>query len=124
VTTNEARKYFADAGLTYSDITPGDICGLIMMLSKHVKAACKEHKMSVDSMHISEKVKSRYKTNGTLIDCYITMNSHYFTRRECISFNVDGFIGFAGWADDRNTAPIVSAFCEWVDDMKEVAALE
>lgn len=60
------------------------------------------------------------KHNGKLRECYLYMNSHYFTRRECISFNRDGFIGFAGWADSKNTAPIVRAFAEWVDYMKDV----
>lgn len=34
---------------------------------------------------------------------------------ECISFNADGWIGFAGWADQGNTNPILRAFIEWCD---------
>lgn len=42
-------------------------------------------------------------------------------RRECISFNADGWIGFAGWADQGNTNPILRAFIEWCDVLaKEV----
>ena len=118
MTNNEARKHFADAGLTYDDITSGDICTLVMLLNKHVKAHRKT--MSVNSMYLSEKIRSKYKTNGALVNCFIYINSHYFTRRECISFNDDGFIGFCGWADDRNTAPIIAAFCEWVDAIRPV----
>jgi hypothetical protein len=66
-------------------------------------------------MHMSEKIKSKYTKNGTLKECYLFMNSHYFTQRECISFNSDGFIGFAGWADEHNSAPILAAFKEWCD---------
>lgn len=116
-----ARKYFAAKGLTYSDITAGDICVLTMLLNKHVKAAAKQGKMSVNTMHMSEKVDCKYKSNGTLIEGYLYINSHYFTRREAISFNEDGFIGFCGWADERNTEPIVAAFMEWCDVLAEQA---
>lgn len=116
-----ARTAFADAKLTYADITAGDICVLVMMLNKHIKKAVKEHAMSTDSMHMSDKIKAKYRSNGTIISCYLYINAHYFTQRECISFNEEGFIGFCGWADDRNTAPIVNAFLEWVDALREAA---
>ena len=116
---NEARQYFKDKGFTYKDITSGDICVLTMILNKHLKKACKEHKMSVDTMRMSEKIKSKYKSSGCLSECYLYLNSHYFTRRECISFNYDGFIGFCGWADGSNTAPIVAAFIEWCDSLSK-----
>lgn len=115
MTNEEARAYFSDKYLTYADITSGDICVLVMILNKNIKLACKRSEMSVSSMRISEKIKSKYTSNGKLIECYLYMNSHYFTRRECISFNKDGFIGFAGWAGTRNTKPIISAFIEWCD---------
>lgn len=76
-TNNEARAYFAGKGLTYADVTEGDILALI--------------------------------------SCFLYVNSHYFERRECISFNADGWIGFAGWADQGNTNPILRAFIEWCD---------
>jgi hypothetical protein len=68
-------------------------------------------------MRMSLKIKRKFSTNGELKECYLFMNSHYFTQRECISFNKDGFIGFAGWADSRNTKPIIDAFVEWVDNL-------
>lgn len=48
-------------------------------------------------------------TQGT--DHFAAINE----RRECISFNADGWIGFAGWADQGNTNPILRAFIEWCD---------
>lgn len=115
MTTEEARQYFKDKGLTYKDITSGDICVLVMLLNKHINEACKNHEMSVDSMHMSEKIKSKYDTCGRLKECYLFINSHYFTHRKCISFNKDGFIGFCGWAGGNNPVPIISAFIKWVD---------
>ncbi|MEC1406842.1 hypothetical protein [Bacillus halotolerans] len=119
MTSEEARNYFVQKGLSYEDITEGDICTLVMLLNKHVKQAVKAHTMSVDTMRMSQKIKSKYKTNGTLKCCYLYINSHYFTQREAISFNPDGFIGFAGWADSGNTQPLIDAFIEWVDYMSE-----
>lgn len=119
MTSEEARNYFVQKGLSYEEITEGDICVLVMLLNKHVKQAAKAHTMSVDTMRMSQKIKSKYKTNGTLISCYLYINSHYFTHREAISFNPDGFIGFAGWADSGNTQPLIDAFIEWIDYMSE-----
>lgn len=33
--------------------------------------------------------------------------------REAISFNDDGFIGFAGWAAGKNATPMLAAFAYW-----------
>ncbi len=117
--TQEARDYFARKGLTYDDITEGDILVLIMLLNKYIKKANKENETSVSTMRLSEKVDIKRKSNGAIITCFIYMNSHYFTRRECISFNRDGFIGFAEWADQGNTNPILRAFLEWCDYLAE-----
>ena len=51
-------------------------------------------------------------------EAYLFVNSYYFTQREAISFNKDGFIGFAGWAGDSNVKPICEAFLEWCDYME------
>lgn len=117
--TQEARDYFARKRLTYDDITEGDILVLIMLLNKHIKKSNKENETSVSTMRLSEKVDMKKKSNGTIITCFLYMNSHYFTMRECISFNRDGFIGFAGWADQGNTNPILRAFLEWCDYLAE-----
>lgn len=114
-TSDQARDLYKAKGLSYDDITSGEICVLVMLLNKHIKQACKKGKMSADTMRMSEKINSKYRTNGKLIECFLHVNSHYFTRRECISFNEDGFIGFCGWADSRNQQPILDAFVEWTE---------
>lgn len=115
--SENAREHFKTNGLTYVDINEGDICTLVMLLNKHIKQACKNHQMSVDTMRMSQKIKSKFTANGKLTECYLFINSHYFTQRECISFNKDGFIGFCGWADEANTKPITAAFIEWCDSL-------
>jgi len=121
LTGNEkARQCFKDKGLTYNNITEGDICVLAMLLNKSIKTACKNHEMSVDTMRMSLKIKSKFTNNGELIECYLYVNSHYFTQRECISFNKDGFIGFCGWAAGDNAIPILKAFCKWCDQLTDM----
>lgn len=123
-TNEEARQYFRDKGLSYHDITEGDILSLLMLLNREIKKSNKAGETSVSTMHMSSKINMKKRTNGTIIKCFLYVNSHYFTRREAISFNEDGFIGFAGWADQGNTNPLLRAFLRWCDDLaaaKEVA---
>lgn len=123
-TTKEARQYFRDKGLSYHDITEGDILSLPMLLNREIKKSNKAGETSVSTMHMNNKINMKKRTNGTIIKCFLYINSHYFTRREAISFDEDGFIGFAGWADQGNTKPLLRAFLRWCDDLaaaKEVA---
>lgn len=125
--TNEARRYFTDKGLTYDNITEGDILILSMMLKKELKISNKTGETSVSTITLSKKIDMKKKTNGRIICCFLYVNSHYFERREAISFNQDGFIGFAGWADQGNTNPILRAFlgwCDYLSDAKEVTEHE
>lgn len=117
LTSEEARECFKNKNLSYNDITEGDICTLVMLLNKNIKLACKNHEMSVDSMRMSQRIKSKFTTSGKLIECYLFINSHYFRQRECISFNKDGFIGFCGWAGGSNPEPIIKSFIKWCDTL-------
>ena len=120
VCSNEAcRRHFADCGLTYNDITDGDILTLVMLLNREIKKSNKRGETSTNTLRLSEKKIIKHNPNGSISECYLFMNSDYFTRRECISFNRDGFIGFAGWADDGNTNPLRRAFLEWCDELKK-----
>lgn len=114
-TNDEARAYFSEKSLTYNDITDGQILALVLLLNEEIKRSNKTGETSVSTMRLSSVIKSKHKSNGSITECYLFMNSHYFTRRECISFNKDGFIGFAGWADDGNTNPLRRAFLRWCD---------
>lgn len=118
-TTDEAREYFKNKGLTYDSISEGDILILSMMLEKELKKSNKSGETSVSTMTLSKKIDMKKKTNGHIICCFLYMNSHYFTQREAISFNRDGFIGFAGWADQGNTNPLLRAFLKWCDYLAE-----
>lgn len=116
---NEAREYFKSKNLSYDSINEGDILVLIMLLQKEIKKSVKAGETSVSTIYLSSKVDMKKKSNGSIIHCYLYVNSHYFTRREAISFNPDGFIGFAGWADQGNTNPLLRAFLKWCDYLAE-----
>lgn len=117
-TNDEAREYFSTCGLTYDDITEGDILALVLMINSELKKSNKSGETSVNTMTLSKNIEIKKKTNGTIRSCYLYLNSHYFTRREGISFNEDGFIGFAGWADSSNLNPLKRAFLKWCDQLK------
>lgn len=113
--TNEAREYFKEKGLTYDSVTEGELLLLVMLLNKEIKAAVKDGEMSTGTMHLSKRMDIKKRSNGAITECFLYINSHYFTQRECISFNRGGFIGFAGWADQGNVNPILRAFRKWCD---------
>lgn len=113
-TADEARDYFKAKGLTYGDITEDDILVLTILLQREFKKSNKAKETSVD-MTISKNTDVKWADDGTLISCFFHMSAHYFTDREAISFNRDGFIGFAGWADVGNRNPLLRAFLAWCD---------
>ncbi len=116
--TDAARQYFIDKGLTYGAVTEGDILVLVMLLNQEIKKSNRIGETSVNTIHLSKRVNLKKKPDGTLISCFLYVNSHYFKQREAISFNANGFIGFAGWADQGNMNPILRAFILWCDYLK------
>lgn len=114
------RVRFAELGIGYGQIYEGDIEVLYMLVNRAVKrfATAPPVRDSITTMHMSKRVKVEKRTNGTIRGAYLFVNSYYFTQREAISFNRDGFIGFAGWASDNNVRPFLEAFMEWCDYME------
>ena len=118
VTRDDAREYFTSKGMTYTSdpvkmiaypIHWGDIMRLWQMCEDHIDEAELEMRMRP-----TPKIK-RIKFRDQVSEAYIRVDGPDFTNREAISFNADGFIGFAGWASDKNVKPFISAFVEWVD---------
>lgn len=124
-----ARKYFNESGLTYSDIKEKDFYMLLAYLAEELAKFSEEvkddNKHGIASMRISDRNGlKRYLPifnkgdNGELKTAFIFVDSHYFNGREAISFNND-FVGFAGWADDTNVQPFTRAFMHFTDYLKE-----
>lgn len=120
VSRDEARARFAELGIEYGQIYEGDIEALYMITNRAVKRFANKRpvKDAITTLHMSKRVKIDKRTNGSIRGAFLFVNSYYFTQREAISFNPDGFIGFAGWASDVNVAPFLDAFMEWCDYME------
>ena len=120
---DDARKYFKDCGLTYQDITHWHLRRLELLLNqKFIEAALSGNEGRPTywvRVNDAKNYKGQYAEDGTVICAFLTGKGTYFTAREVISFNKDGFIGFCGDADMTNTKPVVAAFREWCDWVKE-----
>lgn len=121
----EARAYFKDKGLSYSDIRIETLDYLAALLNLKFAQQNVERKSNPEKpqywvrVNSAKYYKGEYKENGTLICAFLTGKGTYFNAREVISFNRDGFIGFCGDADMKNTEPVVKAFIEWCDWLAE-----
>ena len=121
MTNDEARAYFRESGLTYEDITIHKLYYLVDLLDEQFIKQRKEltRTSPIDlywrRVNRSKTYKAKFDERGMMIHAFITGSGEYFDSREVISFNRDGFIGFCGAADTKNTAPVLAAFIEWCD---------
>jgi hypothetical protein len=115
MTNNDARGHFLDCGLSYADIGIGELLLLQTFLFMELEKSSQQTSGMTLNYH---KTKFNVDKEKGLIVAFFFVDGSYYKQRECISFNRDGFIGFAGWADSNNVAPIHRAFVEWCDEIK------
>jgi hypothetical protein len=120
--TQEARDYFKSKGLSYQKVEPGDISVLVDFLRDEIDVSNKNGETATGQLKFHQEIKMNTTEEGTLKCCFLEVDDYYFDGRECISFNTDGFIGFAGWADQGNVNPILRAFLRWCDTLAETKA--
>lgn len=120
--TQDARDYFKNKGLSYQKVDARDITVLGLFLKEEIEASNKSGETATGQLKFHPAFEVNLTEDGVLKDCYLTVDDYYFDDRECISFNTDGFIGFAGWADQGNTNPILRAFLRWCDIVAEKKA--
>lgn len=107
----QRKRTFVD----YSQITNVDLAHLRDLLNEEIPAACAAGETTTESLQLSSKVRIDYNEDFTLCCAFFRVSSHYFTEREAISFNRDGFIGLCGWADSKNAIPFYRAFERWLE---------
>lgn len=116
LTREKARAFFKESGLKYDDLSKENIQILRSLIN--------------DKMKKSGLIKKSFRCKQRGFICYDGLNrlyagircrSFYFDDREAVSFNPDGFIGFAGWADETNIKPIIEGFVEWVIEIKKLS---
>ena len=116
-TNQEMRDYFAGKGLTYKDhVTYDNIVLLHSILVQELMISDNFNSTYRMNKDIVFKVNKRKKTRD-FIFAGLTCNAFYFSGREAVSFNNDGFIGFCGWSDSVNNQPILRGFKKWCDHL-------
>lgn len=124
-----ARLYFHQKRLSYKDIKEKDFYMLLSMLAEELDLYSESKKdpniHGIATMKINvKKYRPRFKykaKDGILEQASIQIDSHYFEGREGITFTKDGYIAFAGWADDTNLQPFIVAFKRFVDYLAKKA---
>ena len=114
IRANKLREKFKTRNLSYRQLTIEHIQALGLFLTK-------EFENFGSAMQLAPPLKKDIKIlkRTGLQYAEIKVNGYYFSKREAITFNTDGFIGFAGWACDNNLTPFVNAFDKWMDWLTE-----
>ena len=105
-----AREIWAASGLHKDDLTPADLRDL----RHHINKAMKDSGAMRDTLRCRQRFSRKTNHRGEVcID--LRCKSVYFDDRQAITFETDGFVGFAGWADDTHVAPILTGFTQWLE---------
>lgn len=114
--TEQAREIWSNAGFDYSVLTVPKVEMLVGLLSMELSTFAMDGGME---MSVADKII--WMDGDRTVWCEISVSGPYFNNREAITFNRDGYIGFAGWASTVNLEPFIKAFVLWVEWLKEVA---
>ena len=108
-TRDGARERWAQSGLTIADLNAESLRTLRAMIDRAMRAS--------GLMQGSYRAHQRFLLHLEAPQPWADLRcrSLYFNDRQAITFEPDGFVGFAGWADQWNVQPILTAFCRWVD---------
>lgn len=102
LTRDQVREALAKAGVTTETVTTEHL----NYLHDHIDKAMRE----------SDCYDGTMRMNGIKDAMYMTCRTNEWECREAISFNHDGFIGFAGWAGDKNVQPILIGVMRWLKE--------
>lgn len=113
MTRDDARALWTASGLDYSVLTAGNL----LRLRTHINAAMEAAGLMQGTLRMNHRLEI-YEINKAPTSALLRCRGYYFDDREAVTFNDDGFIGFAGWADDTNVAPVLAGFERWVSDLR------
>lgn len=116
LTRDQAREAYKASGIDFFPLTHERMRALRDTINREMLAAA----LMSGTFHMSHPSLIRMHGNRC---AELRCTSYYFENREAVTFNADGFVGFAGWADDTNVQPILRGFMEWVEHEAEVAEL-
>lgn len=101
---DHARELISASGITHKNATKDQL---------KILRSCINKRMSISGLY-----RNTYRMNRT-VGLYMTCKTDQFDSREAVSFNRDGFIGFAGWADNTNITPILNGIGDWLDEVRK-----
>jgi len=108
-TRDDARTKIEQAGITSKNVTDYQLLLL--------------HSWIHQKMVQSENYRGTYRMNNE-VSKFMTCRTDQWESREAVSFNSDGFIGFAGWADNKNIRPILDGVEAWLAELEPDPTLE
>lgn len=121
LTRDQVRDAF-NRNLTYADL-----CGIdIRALQGFIAIECARHDRKLASkgellMLMQPSCLKKHAPNISasterpgIYEAFLRVDGRYWQGREAVSFNGDGFIGIAGWADDNNVQPFLRGFMRWL----------
>lgn len=108
ITRDQAREIWATSGLSLADLTADNLRQLRGMIDRAMKASG----LMQGSYRAAQRFCCRLDVQQPWAE--LRCRSNYFDNRQAVTFEKEGFVGFAGWADEFNVQPILSAFCKWV----------
>ncbi|WP_417261640.1 hypothetical protein [Celeribacter sp.] len=109
LTREHVRKAYAESGLDHFPLTFERMAVLRDVINSEMLAAGLMH----GTYHMAHPSRIRiHGSNCSELRCV----SYYFDDREAVTFNGDGFVGFAGWADETNVQPILRGFLKWIKE--------
>lgn len=97
---DEVREAIKGKGITSDNVTETQLRSLFKILQRKLRE--------------SDCFEGTYRVFNRKPSKFMTCSAHYFKNRELVSFNRDGFIGFAGWSDSKNVKPIHDSIIEWL----------
>lgn len=123
LTRDQVRDAF-NRNLTYADL-----CGIdIRALQGFIAIECARHDRKLASkgellMLMQPSCLKKHAPNISasterpgIYEAFLRVDGRYWQGREAVSFNGDGFIGIAGWADDNNVQPFLRGFMRWLKE--------
>lgn len=112
------REAFNDL-LGYGSVKPNDVRALEGFLAiEYARHERDGHHMEMRPSYRKKhqpRIEQDQETGG-IRSAFLRVSGFYFSGREAVSFNEDGFVGFAGWADRANIKPFLRAFVRWMRD--------
>jgi hypothetical protein len=114
----DARDAWEKAGFNYLYLTIGRLQMLRDLINEEMKSSnlIPSSLGGKGTFRMNSSIKSNIGFDG--IQAELTCKSRHFEKREAVTFNGNGFIGFGGWADEQNIQPILSGFLKWIEWLK------